>query len=154
MKKQLLASVCWQPGPWARYQNTFTTLIKDLGYAPGSIQNQTQLITKFAEWLRRQTETKIHCLDETTVQRFLRSQQNRGYIVEMQTGEGKALAAVPAVIWYARQGRGAHVLTANDYLARRDALWMRGIYDWFGLSVARISQTIPQSNAVWRTYVM
>jgi hypothetical protein len=77
MKKQLLASVCWQPGPWARYQNTFTTLIKDLGYAPGSIQNQTQLINRFAEWLRRrQTETKIHCLDETMVQRFLRSQQN------------------------------------------------------------------------------
>jgi site-specific recombinase XerD len=77
MKKQLLASVCWQPGPWARYQNTFTTLIKNLGYAPGSIQNQTQLINRFAEWLRRrQTETKIHCLDETMVQRFLRSQQN------------------------------------------------------------------------------
>lgn len=67
----------------------------------------------------------------------------RGYIAEMQTGEGKTLAAVPAVIWYARQGRGAHVLTANDYLARRDALWMRGIYDWFGLSVAHISQTMP-----------
>jgi preprotein translocase subunit SecA len=67
----------------------------------------------------------------------------RGYIAEMQTGEGKTLAAVPAVIWYARQGRGAHVLTANDYLARRDALWMRGIYEWFGLSVSHISQTMP-----------
>jgi preprotein translocase subunit SecA len=67
----------------------------------------------------------------------------RGYIAEMQTGDGKTLAAVPAVIWYARQGRGAHVLTANDYLARRDALWMHGIYDWFGLSVGHISQTMP-----------
>jgi preprotein translocase subunit SecA len=67
----------------------------------------------------------------------------RGYIAEMQTGEGKTLAAVPAVIWYARQGRGTHVLTANDYLARRDALWMREIYDWFGLSVAHISQIMP-----------
>jgi preprotein translocase subunit SecA len=66
----------------------------------------------------------------------------RGQIAEMKTGEGKTLAAVPAVIWYARQGRGAHVLTANDYLARRDATWMRGIYDWFGLSVAHISQTM------------
>lgn len=65
-----------------------------------------------------------------------------GHIVEMRTGEGKTLAAVPAVIWYARHGRGTHVLTANDYLARRDALWMRGIYDWFGLSVAHISQTM------------
>ena len=66
----------------------------------------------------------------------------RGHIAEMKTGEGKTLAAVPAVIWHARQGRGAHVLTANDYLARRDARWMRGIYDWFGLSVAHISQTM------------
>jgi preprotein translocase subunit SecA len=64
----------------------------------------------------------------------------RGQIAEMQTGEGKTLAAVPAVIWYALHRRGAHVLTANDYLARRDAGWMRGIYDWFGLTVAHISQ--------------
>lgn len=67
----------------------------------------------------------------------------RGQIAEMQTGEGKTLAAVPAAIWYARQGRGVHVLTANDYLARRDAAWMRGIYDWFGLSVGHISQDMP-----------
>ena len=67
----------------------------------------------------------------------------RGHIAEMQTGEGKTLAAVPAAIWYARKGRGTHVLTANDYLARRDAKWMRGIYDWFGLSVAHISQNMP-----------
>jgi preprotein translocase subunit SecA len=64
----------------------------------------------------------------------------RGQIAEMQTGEGKTLAAVPAAIWYACQGRGVHVLTANDYLARRDAAWMRGIYGWFGLCVAHISQ--------------
>jgi preprotein translocase subunit SecA len=66
-----------------------------------------------------------------------------GEIAEMQTGEGKTLAAVPAAIWCARKGRGTHVLTANDYLARRDAAWMRGIYDWFGLSVAHISQNMP-----------
>jgi len=66
-----------------------------------------------------------------------------GHIAEMQTGEGKTLAAVPALIWYARQGRGIHVLTANDYLARRDSAWMREIYDWFGLSVAHISQSMP-----------
>jgi preprotein translocase subunit SecA len=66
----------------------------------------------------------------------------RGEIAEMQTGEGKTLAAVPAVIWYALQGRGVHVLTANDYLARRDAEWMGGIYKWFGLSVAHLSQNM------------
>jgi preprotein translocase subunit SecA len=63
-----------------------------------------------------------------------------GRIAEMQTGEGKTLAAVPAVVWYARSGDGVHVLTANDYLARRDADWMRGIYEWFGLSVGVIQQ--------------
>ena len=71
---------------------------------------------------------------------------HRGQIAEMQTGEGKTLAAVPAAIWYARQGRGTHVLTANDYLARRDAAWMRGIYDWFGLSVGHISQDMPAAD--------
>ncbi len=66
----------------------------------------------------------------------------RGHVVEMQTGEGKTLAAVPAVIWYALHGRGVHVLTANDYLARRDTAWMHEIYQWFGLSVAYISQNM------------
>ena len=70
----------------------------------------------------------------------------RGEIVEMQTGEGKTLAAVPAVVWLALQGRGVHVLTANDYLARRDAEWMSPIYEWFGLSVAHISQTMDASE--------
>jgi preprotein translocase subunit SecA len=68
---------------------------------------------------------------------------HHGHIAEMQTGEGKTLAAVPAVIWYARHGRGTHVLTANDYLARRDAAWMGGIYEWFGLSVGYVSQNMP-----------
>jgi preprotein translocase subunit SecA len=42
-----------------------------------------------------------------------------GKIAEMQTGEGKTLAAVPAVVWYAKEGQGVHVMTSNDYLARR-----------------------------------
>ncbi len=63
-----------------------------------------------------------------------------GRIAEMQTGEGKTLAAVPAVVWYAMQGNGVHVLTVNDYLARRDAQWMGGIYEWFGLSVGYIQR--------------
>jgi preprotein translocase subunit SecA len=70
----------------------------------------------------------------------------RGEIAEMQTGEGKTLAAVPAIVWFALQGRGVHVLTANDYLAGRDAAWMGGIYRWFGLSVAHISQGMSASE--------
>lgn len=63
-----------------------------------------------------------------------------GKIAEMQTGEGKTLAAVPAVVWYAKEGRGVHVMTVNDYLARRDAQWMGGIYEFLGLSVGYIQQ--------------
>jgi preprotein translocase subunit SecA len=64
----------------------------------------------------------------------------RGSIAEMQTGEGKTLAAVPAVAWYARQGAGVHVMTVNDYLARRDANWMGPIYRFLGLSVGYVQQ--------------
>jgi len=63
-----------------------------------------------------------------------------GKIAEMQTGEGKTLAAVPAIAWYAKQERGVHVMTANDYLARRDAQWMGPIYQFLGLSTGCIQQ--------------
>jgi preprotein translocase subunit SecA len=63
-----------------------------------------------------------------------------GKIAEMQTGEGKTLAAVPAVVWHAKEGRGVHVMTVNDYLARRDAQWMGSIYEFLGLSVGHIQQ--------------
>ncbi|MBV8807652.1 MAG: preprotein translocase subunit SecA [Acidobacteriaceae bacterium] len=64
----------------------------------------------------------------------------RGSIAEMQTGEGKTLAAVPAIAWYAHEGMGVHVLTANDYLARRDACWMGDIYRRLGFSVGYVQQ--------------
>jgi preprotein translocase subunit SecA len=63
-----------------------------------------------------------------------------GKIAEMQTGEGKTLAAVPTVAWHAMQGKGVHIMTANDYLARRDANWMGPIYRFLGLSVGCIQQ--------------
>ncbi len=69
-----------------------------------------------------------------------------GKIVEMQTGEGKTVAAVPAIAWFARAGQGVHVLTANDYLARRDARWMGGIYERLGLSVGVIQQHMTSAE--------
>ena len=65
-----------------------------------------------------------------------------GKIAEMQTGEGKTLGAVPAAVWLARSGNGVHVMTVNDYLARRDAQWMKPIYAFFGLSVGCIQQNM------------
>ncbi len=70
----------------------------------------------------------------------------RGSIAEMQTGEGKTLAAVPAISWFARQRQGVHVMTVNDYLARRDAAWMGGIYRFLGFSVAHVQQGMTREE--------
>ncbi len=61
---------------------------------------------------------------------------NQGKIAEMKTGEGKTLTSTLAVYLNALNGLGVHVITVNDYLAKRDALWMGKIYDFLGLSVA------------------
>ncbi len=63
---------------------------------------------------------------------------HRGQIAEMKTGEGKTLVATLAVYLNALPGRGVHVVTVNDYLARRDAEWMGQIYRFLGLSVGCI----------------
>jgi preprotein translocase subunit SecA len=63
-----------------------------------------------------------------------------GKVVEMQTGEGKTLAAVMPTYLNALNGRGAHVLTFNDYLARRDAKWMGPIYKALGLEVGFVQE--------------
>ena len=65
---------------------------------------------------------------------------HQGRIAEMQTGEGKTLAAVFPAFLNALTGQGVHVLTVNDYLARRDAEWMGGVYRLLGLSVAHVAQ--------------
>jgi preprotein translocase subunit SecA len=60
---------------------------------------------------------------------------HHGKLAQMQTGEGKTLAAVFPACLHALIGKGTHVLTFNDYLARRDSTWMGPIYSFFGLSV-------------------
>ena len=61
-----------------------------------------------------------------------------GRITEMKTGEGKTLMCVPAVYLNALTGKGVHVVTVNDYLAERDADWMRPVYSYLGLTVGSI----------------
>ncbi|OEU76755.1 MAG: preprotein translocase subunit SecA, partial [Desulfobacterales bacterium C00003060] len=63
---------------------------------------------------------------------------HQGKIAEMKTGEGKTLAATLPVYLNALTGRGVHVVTVNDYLARRDSEWMGAIYGFLGLSVGTI----------------
>ncbi|NCN04433.1 MAG: preprotein translocase subunit SecA [Spirochaetales bacterium] len=63
---------------------------------------------------------------------------HQGRIMEMKTGEGKTLSCVPAAYLNSLLGHGVHVITVNDYLAERDALWMKPIYDLLGISVGYI----------------
>ncbi len=69
-----------------------------------------------------------------------------GRIAEMKTGEGKTLVATLPVYARALEGRGVHVVTVNDYLARRDADWMGAIYQYLGLSVGVIQHGLDSAE--------
>ena len=71
---------------------------------------------------------------------------HRGEIAEMRTGEGKTLVATLAVYLNALEGRGVHVVTVNDYLARRDADWMGQIYNFLGLSYGVIVPNMMEDD--------
>ncbi|MCF6334487.1 MAG: preprotein translocase subunit SecA, partial [Spirochaetales bacterium] len=63
---------------------------------------------------------------------------HQGRIMEMKTGEGKTLSSVPAAYLNSLSGKGVHVVTVNDYLAERDADWMRPVFSLLGVSVGNI----------------
>ncbi|HEY1069254.1 MAG TPA: preprotein translocase subunit SecA, partial [Thermomonas sp.] len=69
-----------------------------------------------------------------------------GKIAEMRTGEGKTLTATSAVYLNALEGKGVHVVTVNDYLARRDAAQMGKLYNWLGLTVGVVYPGMPHSE--------
>ncbi len=64
---------------------------------------------------------------------------HRGHIAEMRTGEGKTLVATLPAYLNALTGRGVHIVTVNDYLSRRDAVWMGQVYDALGLTISVIN---------------
>ena len=68
---------------------------------------------------------------------------HEGKIAEMRTGEGKTLVGTLAVYVNALEGKGVHVVTVNDYLARRDANWMRPLYEFLGMSVGIVTPFMP-----------
>lgn len=77
---------------------------------------------------------------------------HRGNIAEMQTGEGKTLVATLPVYLNALTGKGVHVVTVNDYLAKRDSEWMGPLYQFHGLSVTCIDKFRPNSEERRRAY--
>jgi preprotein translocase subunit SecA len=76
---------------------------------------------------------------------------HQGKIAEMKTGEGKTLVATMPAYLNALTGRGVHIVTVNDYLARRDTQWMGGIYRFLGLTVDTIVHGWTIMNAAWLT---
>ena len=77
---------------------------------------------------------------------------HRGNIAEMQTGEGKTLVATLPVYLNALAGKGVHLVTVNDYLARRDSEWMGPLYQFHGLSVDCIDKHKPNSEERRKAY--
>jgi preprotein translocase subunit SecA len=70
-----------------------------------------------------------------------------GWVAEMRTGEGKTLVSTLPVYLNALSGKGVHLVTVNDYLARRDAVWMGQIHRWLGLSVGLVVPGVRTSPA-------
>ena len=71
---------------------------------------------------------------------------HQGKIAEMKTGEGKTLAATLPLYLNALNGKGAHLVTVNDYLAGRDADWMRPVYEFLGMTVAALKNEINDQD--------
>lgn len=74
---------------------------------------------------------------------------HEGKVAEMKTGEGKTLVATLSLVLNALEGKGAHLVTVNDYLARRDALWMGPVYLFLGLRVGVINPLNRSYEVVW-----
>lgn len=87
----------------------------------------------------REASHRVLGMRQYDVQLFGGIVLHKGMITEMRTGEGKTLVAVAPVYLNALSGKGVHVVTVNDYLARRDAEWMGEIYKFLGLSVGVIA---------------
>jgi preprotein translocase subunit SecA len=92
-------------------------------------------------------------MDHYDVQLFGGVVLHKGKIAEMATGEGKTLVATLPVFLNALTGNGVHVVTVNDYLAKRDSEWMGPLYMFHGLSVDCIDKHQPNSDARRRAYL-
>src|SRR5512146_1886219 len=86
----------------------------------------------------REAGKRVHNMRHFDVQLIGGMVLHQGKIAEMKTGEGKTLVATLPVYLNALSGRGVHVVTVNDYLAKRDSEWMGKIYNFLGLSVGVI----------------
>ncbi len=103
-------------------------------------------------WVAGGNDTKWNMI-HYDVQLFGGTVLHQGKIAEMATGEGKTLVATLSVFLNALTGNGVHVVTVNDYLAKRDSEWMGPLYMFHGLSVDCIDKHQPNSEARRQAYL-
>lgn len=96
--------------------------------------------------LVREASTRVTGLRHFPVQVMGGIALHQGRIAEMQTGEGKTLVATLPAYLNALTGKGVHIVTVNDYLAKRDANWMGGIYEFLGLTVGVITHDMKPED--------
>lgn len=127
-----------------------TKFAKSLGWqARSGVAAQELLIDGFAlasEAIRRTLSIQLY-----PVQLYAGLVLQAGQVAEMQTGEGKTVTAVAPVFVRALEGRGAHVMTSNEYLAERDANHLRATYELLGMSVGCVKADLdpPQRKKVY-----
>ena len=101
----------------------------------------------------REGSRRALCMRHFDVQMIGGMVLHAGKISEMRTGEGKTLVATLPTYLNALTGKGVHVITVNDYLAKRDAEWMGRLYQFLGLSIGINLSQMPSEAKIGRAHV-
>lgn len=131
---------------------TATDFDRELAATRDSIEIQGDKVIYYNKWLAGGNEITWDMV-HYDVQLVGGVVLHQGKIAEMATGEGKTVVATLPVFLNALTGRGVHIVTVNDYLARRDSEWMGPIYEFHGLSVDCIDRHQPNSDARKKAYL-
>jgi len=123
---------------------TATDMDKDIAAERESVVINNNKATYYNKWLAAGSEVKWEMI-HYDVQLIGGSVLHQGKVAEMMTGEGKTLVATLPIYLNALAGRGVHLVTVNDYLAKRDSEWMAPIFEFHGLTVDCIDKHQPNS---------
>ncbi|HJX70959.1 MAG TPA: preprotein translocase subunit SecA, partial [Bacteroidales bacterium] len=130
---------------------TATDFDRDLAATRDSVEIHGNKVRYSSRWIAGGNEIKWDMV-HYDVQLIGGVILHQGKIAEMATGEGKTLVATLPVFLNALSGRGVHIVTVNDYLAKRDSEWMGPIYEFHGLSVDCIDKHQPNSESRRKAY--
>ena len=135
-----------------RIEVTATDFDRELAARHDFVDIEGDKAIYYNHWVAGGNETEWNMI-HYDVQLFGGTVLHQGKIAEMATGEGKTLVATLPVFLNALTGNGVHVVTVNDYLAKRDSEWMGPLYMFHGLSVDCIDKHQPNSDARRKAYM-